>query len=88
MAQKQSKGKGVASSIHGSKRSRRDNKEKNEDLNLPQKPLRVSLALEYPHIVDRLLTLILGFVFNDLGECNLNKWPEFDRAMVPPPTIQ
>ncbi|MCE0480713.1 hypothetical protein HAX54_037805, partial [Datura stramonium] len=40
MAPKPSKGKGVASSSHGSKRSRRANKEKNEDVSLPQQQLR------------------------------------------------
>ncbi|MCD9641263.1 hypothetical protein HAX54_027354 [Datura stramonium] len=33
---------------------------------------RVSLASEFPHIVERLNTLGIDFVLNDLGECNLN----------------
>ncbi|MCE2055487.1 hypothetical protein HAX54_042728 [Datura stramonium] len=30
-----------------------------------------SLACEFPYIIDRIHTLGLDFVFNDLGECNL-----------------
>ncbi|MCD7468783.1 hypothetical protein HAX54_007265 [Datura stramonium] len=36
MAPKPSKGKGVASSSHGSKRSKRASEEQNEDVSLPQ----------------------------------------------------
>ncbi|MCD9559512.1 hypothetical protein HAX54_017511 [Datura stramonium] len=99
----------MTSSSHGSKRSRRSNKKGNEDVKLPQQPLRhfalcwvmekegkkwfkehkeskyshemfidkKSLALEFPHIVERLHTLGLGFVLNDPGECNLNMVREF-----------
>ncbi|MCD9641061.1 hypothetical protein HAX54_026878 [Datura stramonium] len=90
------------------KKSRRA-EEQNEDVGLPQKPLRrfglrwvtkqegkkwfkkhkeskyshelfidrKSLASEFPHIVNKLDTLGIGFVFNDLGECNLNMVREF-----------
>ncbi|MCE2055461.1 hypothetical protein HAX54_042683 [Datura stramonium] len=40
MAPKTSKGKGVASSRHGCKGSKRANEEQNEDISLPQKSLR------------------------------------------------
>ncbi|MCD7465476.1 hypothetical protein HAX54_001394, partial [Datura stramonium] len=40
MALKPRKGKGVASSSHGFKRSKRANEEKNEDVSLPQQPLK------------------------------------------------
>ncbi|MCD7454131.1 hypothetical protein HAX54_023549 [Datura stramonium] len=38
---------------------------------------RASLASEFPHIVERLHTLGLDFVFNDPGECNLNMVRKF-----------
>ncbi|MCD7450293.1 hypothetical protein HAX54_005014, partial [Datura stramonium] len=40
MALKASTGKGVTSSSHGSKRSRRVNEEQNEDASIPSLPLR------------------------------------------------
>ncbi|MCD9559550.1 hypothetical protein HAX54_017551, partial [Datura stramonium] len=42
-----------------------------------------SLASEFPHIVDRFLTLGLGFVFNDSRECNFNIVREFLDNWVP-----
>ncbi|MCD7457882.1 hypothetical protein HAX54_036495, partial [Datura stramonium] len=40
IAPKPIKGKGVTSSSHGSKRSKRANEEEHDDLSLPQQPLR------------------------------------------------
>ncbi|MCE3217078.1 hypothetical protein HAX54_010271, partial [Datura stramonium] len=40
MAPKPSKGKGVASSSHGSKRSKRASEEDHEDVSHPSQPLR------------------------------------------------
>ncbi|MCE3215196.1 hypothetical protein HAX54_001227 [Datura stramonium] len=109
MAPKLNKGKGVASSSHGNKRSRETQNAPNEDASMPPQPPRfyglrrvmgqegkkwfkehneskyshelfvdrISLAFEFPHIIDRLHTLGLNFVFNDPNECNLNMVREF-----------
>ncbi|MCD9643840.1 hypothetical protein HAX54_031692 [Datura stramonium] len=65
MAPKPSKVKGVAYSSNGSKSLRKANEEANEDVSLPQQPLR-HFGL---HILN---TLGLDIMFNDPGECNLN----------------
>ncbi|MCD7450373.1 hypothetical protein HAX54_005716, partial [Datura stramonium] len=104
MAQKVNKGKGIASSSHGSKRARRPSEEEHEDVSMAPPPLRRydlrwvmekegkkwlkehkeskyshdmfidrnCLSLVFPHMVDRILTLGLGFMFNAPGDCNLN----------------
>ncbi|MCD9561442.1 hypothetical protein HAX54_020553 [Datura stramonium] len=104
MAPKVCKGKGLASSSHGSKRERRPNEDVHEDLNMAPPPLRRyglrwvmekagkkwfkehkeskyshdmfidrnCLSLVFPHMVDRMLTLGLGFMFNAPGGCKLN----------------
>ncbi|MCD7470757.1 hypothetical protein HAX54_010863 [Datura stramonium] len=38
---------------------------------------RNCLSLVFPHMVDSILTLGLGFMFNALGDCNLNMVREF-----------
>ncbi|MCE0480891.1 hypothetical protein HAX54_038119 [Datura stramonium] len=44
---------------------------------------RNCLSLVFPHMVDRILTLGLGFMFNALGDCNLNMVREFLANWMP-----
>ncbi|MCD7472357.1 hypothetical protein HAX54_013515 [Datura stramonium] len=76
MAPKLSKGKGVASSIHGSKRARRPSKEEHEDMSMAPPPLR-------RYDLHRILTLDLGLMFNASDDCNFNMVREFFTNWIP-----
>ncbi|MCD9638283.1 hypothetical protein HAX54_022155 [Datura stramonium] len=83
MAPKVNKGKGVASSIHGSKRARRPSEEEHEVVSMAPPPFRNFLSLVFPQMVDRILTIALGFMFNAPGDCNLNMVREFLEIWIP-----
>ncbi|MCD9641464.1 hypothetical protein HAX54_027659 [Datura stramonium] len=76
MAPKVNKGKGLASSSHGSKRTRTISEEEHEDVSMAPPPLRryslrwVTKKEVFPHMADRILTLGLDFMFNAPGDCN------------------
>ncbi|MCD7468997.1 hypothetical protein HAX54_007571 [Datura stramonium] len=83
MAQKVNKGKGVASSSHGSKRARITSEEEHEDLRMAPPPLRRYGLYWVMEQEDRILTLGLGFVFDALNDCNLNMVREFPPNWMP-----
>ncbi|MCD7463617.1 hypothetical protein HAX54_050944 [Datura stramonium] len=74
MTTKLNNGKGVPSSSHGSKRAKRYNEEEHNDVSLPQQPMR-RYGLHWSR--SRLHALGLDFVFNALGDYNLNMVREF-----------
>ncbi|MCD7473202.1 hypothetical protein HAX54_014858 [Datura stramonium] len=71
MVPKASKGKVVASSSHGNKRSRVGQEVPNEDVSMPTTTTK-ALWAPLDHKERRLYTLGFNFVFNDLGDCNWN----------------
>ncbi|MCE2054921.1 hypothetical protein HAX54_041640 [Datura stramonium] len=72
MVPKPSKGKGVSSLSHGSKRPKRTSEEEQNDMSSLQQPLRRYGLCWVTEKEDRSQTLGLNFVFNALGDCNLN----------------
>ncbi|MCD7450681.1 hypothetical protein HAX54_007967 [Datura stramonium] len=82
MAPKVNKGKGVASSSHGSKRARRPSEDEHENVNMAPPPLR-RYGLRWSHGKDRILTLGLGFMFNAPVDCNLNMGVDVTKTKEP-----
>ncbi|MCE3049472.1 hypothetical protein HAX54_044935 [Datura stramonium] len=83
MTPKQSKGKGLASSSHGSKRARRTSEEEHEDVRIAPQPLRRYGLYWVMEQEDRLHTLGLGFVFDAAGDCILNMVRELLASWEP-----
>ncbi|MCD7465602.1 hypothetical protein HAX54_001610 [Datura stramonium] len=83
MAPKVNKGKGVASSSHGSKKARRTSEEEHEDVRMAPQPLRRYGLYWVTEQEDRILTLGLGFVFDVPGDCNLNMLRELLPNWMP-----
>ncbi|MCD9638893.1 hypothetical protein HAX54_023065 [Datura stramonium] len=115
MSPKVNKGKGLASSSHGSKRARTTSEEDYEYVSMAPSPLRQyglrwvtekegkkwfkehkeskyshdmfigrnCLLQFFPHMVDRILTLGLGFMFNAPGDCNLNMVRKLLANLIP-----
>ncbi|MCD7449189.1 hypothetical protein HAX54_050073 [Datura stramonium] len=83
MEPKLNKGKGVASSSHGSKRARRPSKEEHEDMRMATPPLRQYGLRWVTEKEDNILTLGLGFVFDAPGDCNLNMVRELFANWMP-----
>ncbi|MCD7446325.1 hypothetical protein HAX54_002188 [Datura stramonium] len=77
------KGKGVASSSHGAKRARRPSEEEHEDVRMAPPPKRQYGLRWFTEQEDRILTLVLGFVIDAPGDCNLNMVREFLENWMP-----